>query len=546
MAQGFFGGFASGMQSGITLSQAAEERELKKQQAAQAQKVKALTFLKDFRGLLEEAAQIEDSKRRGTALTDLFAGYQQKFGQEVGPETMKWITQNPEQFKQVLDLTAGEGMRLDQIFPLLGDPMLRGTVTLALDKAERGRKGAAALAGGDGSPKGENTQPTVGNSADSQTGGSPLTGPTPALEAQAQALEQQIAGLGQRISVVARAGNTQGVAILEQQRKALQDRLAAIREKPALDAAGEDRKPVPVEELRAAIEANPGIRTQLRPGITRGEFSRLTQPAAPALPSNPQTGGSGGLRSPAEVDAEKQTTERRSRRLDPNEMTAQMRAAGITTQGQLEDAVAAGKVRMPTNVDLAEERAVAAEGARAAFKRLEEITKKGDEARGKRPQLEIIGALYDRVGPTGALVGPLRQSIGNALQLFGVQKDELAGIQTMDAATLRLASAMLKDYSGNDSDRDVLNAIESNPNIRKTKEANRALLAIATSEAERAERKAVDARRWTAQFGAISRKDPETGLAFEEAWDKHNKSLAPIIDEAMRKRMGLNAPRKGR
>src|SRR5918996_5851029 len=124
-----------------------EELEMRRAEKASQERMRALEFLKDFRPMLEQAAEIEDPKLRTSTLNDLFAGYQQKFGQQVSPEAVKWAAKNPQLFAETLRLTSEEGLRLDQVFPLLGDPMLRGATSMALEKGQRTRAGIGALAG---------------------------------------------------------------------------------------------------------------------------------------------------------------------------------------------------------------------------------------------------------------------------------------------------------------------------------------------------------------------------------------------------------------
>lgn len=539
-ANSFAGGFAGGALKGIELGQQQEALEIKQKQAAQSARMKGLEFLKDFRPMLEQAVTIEDPKTRSSTLNDLFAGYAASFGQQVDPEAQKWVTKNPEQAAELLRRTADEGMRIDQIFPLLGNPMLRAATLLAFDKGNKARAAQGALAG--------DAPPAQGQSPAAE-GGSPLTGPTAPLEAQAQQIEAAVKGLDARIKVVAAAGNTQGVAVLEQQRAKLLDRLSAIREKPALEEAGEQRKPL------AAAEAQ-GLRDDLaragRRDLAGRVMTGMPRSAADALRT--QLGGGAGesgtqpmggeSRAPSltseEQFAAKQDTERRAKVIPAEERTPEMVKKGITTYGAAEDA----GVKLMDATDRATARARAVESEQSASKAFEGLQKAAGEARQKRSQLELISALYRRVGPTGAIVGPVRESLMNAAQLLGATPDSLSGIQTMDAAAIQLVRATLKDFSGNDSDRDVLTAMRGSPNLLKTRDANQAMLALSLSELQRQEDKAANAARWRGQFGSLAAKDPDTGKTFDEAWNEASKATAPIITPALRARLGLKATRR--
>ena len=241
------------------------------------------------------------------------------------------------------------------------------------------------------------------------------------------------------------------------------------------------------------------------------------------------------LLTPTETTAAKEREQRRAKEIPTGSLTPEMSKRGIRTYGQAEDA---GLTPMSAG-EQATTRARATEAEQRASKELEGYRKVGDEARSKRSQLELLETIYRKVGPTGAIVGPLREGVLNALQVFGVDSKTLAGIQTMDSASVQLMRATLKDFSGNDSDRDVMTAMRGSPSVLRTPAANQAILALATSQARLQELRAANANKWTSQFGSLAAKDPDTGLTFAEAWGDHTKSTSPIITPAMKKAMGL-------
>lgn len=192
----------------------------------------------------------------------------------------------------------------------------------------------------------------------------------------------------------------------------------------------------------------------------------------------------------------------------------------ISTMGEYMAGVASGKFPKVTAAQLAQRDAAARNTEEVYGKVLGAVLDSGKKANYTRAQRESMLAILERAGSTGAGLTPVREAVTNLIQIF-IPKFNPAGmseLQMMKAFSTKMAIEDLQKVGGNDSDRDFMNAIKSNPNIYNNPEANINMLVYGIQIDKIAEHKAVVAASWADKYGSLSRPDPVTGKSFEATW----------------------------
>lgn len=554
-----FGGMATGFKSGSEIAQRNEEIQIQRGMKQHAQRKAQLEYQLKLGEMIGEALQEPDQTLRGATLDSIFKSVETETGRKVNPVVQRLLKSNPEQAQEILGAARESGMTIGDIFTMSGDPLSTAGGLIAFGKAARERRSRAPIPGVPGSPQGrEAPAPAEGEPA-------PATGTgDQTLDRQATALRQRITALENHRNSIIENGQTNPQVIkgVDDELNRLRGTLDRITIDPRLEAQKEGRQPITKDELDEARTSarragvNPAaVLRMFTPGMTRQQLNdRLDmlgrgndQPAAAPLPG---PGTSAPAPAPAAVPApqpaapatrapaapapipitpeekltEKERIERRAKPLPE----ALARDSGMKTWGEWEDS---GR-RVPSTAEagrIAEEnRQRAAQSAKLH----EGIRGEADAARAQLEQLHKLSVLVEKAGPTGRFVAPIREALANVAQVFGVKIDpRMDDLQSLKSTNLELATASLRNFSGPDSDKDVMRAMETNPGQLRTREANRFMIAMNAAEAASKVEKAAEAARWISQFGDLSRKDP-AGNTFEEGWKKYVNGKEPTYVRA--------------
>lgn len=385
--------------------------------------------------------------------------------------------------------------------------------------------------------------------------GAPQGNPT--MAAETERVDLRIAALKRRIDGLGRMGRPETeisplrteLATLEKERRDL------VTEAPRAAAkknAEEGVVPVPQAELQAAVEAaqragRADIAAKLKPGMRRGEYDTLmgqldkpeagANPAAApggsgitlpgANPSNPQTGGKDGkgknlIPTVAEEEQRKADMQRRSQKI-PDEVARDpgVIRSGVKTQGELEDAIASGKVRLLDIQGRARAQELGIKGANSSIASLDEAKAGGTTARRLNTYLDVLAGAAENAGNRGPWVTPLKQTVQNFANIMGIKDPgSQSNLQLMEAISNKLIPELTKQFKGSQSDREFLAGIASAPNIKQT-EKGFAVLVWASRELNKINMEFdLQARKWAAKHGGDLDAMDEQGRTFQEVWDR--------------------------
>ena len=478
-------------------------------------KQKELAYQQKIRDLLEDAydrfSGPDDKPELNATLQSIFRSIEQESGgRKVNPVVQKYLT-NPEKAKELLDFTRESGITLGELFTMTGDPLSTASALVAFGKARQRQRFAAALPGAEGAeaapPPAAAVEPTTDNPDVAR------------MQARLKFLEAS------RARAVASApdpqSRTAALASLDTEMKQIREDLSRLGPQRTLAIEAEGRQPIgdkEVEDARREATARGGVSATVAgrmfyPGMPRSQFMERR-----ALISG---GEAPAQATPAPAAAQPTTVPA----LLPEQREEQARQAQQRRERELIETRSREQVN-------------------------EAVLKKWEEGADSRRRLRTIRdsleSLVTQAGPTGEFIAPIRQGFNNAAQLLGIENPtKLNEFQLLDLLNKNLATESLRDFSGPDSDRDVLRAIELNPGIRNTRTANMVLLAIAKAEDNYQQDRLLNARRWITQYGSLSNNDPVTRKNFHETWESF-MAKEKGVGTTLAKKLGLKLPKKAR
>lgn len=518
--------FSSGFAATAGVGEKRRERDARRQERLHNR-------VKEWGETLYNAMMIDDEAVKNTTIDAINAEYEQLAGKPMGKPFVNWLKKSPEDAMSVLENAARSGVSPMAFFELADNPLMLSQGLIAMNKAKMAR-GARPLRG-----SGEPTSATpslvegpeqLGGPGMGEEGAKPASAAMPSIgETPGTAtagvlankqveIRQNIARLRTQINGLARLDRPEPeIKPLRDQLTELTKQLTELETGPAM--AGEKKSaelavsPISKEEYDSAVQtlADRGRRdlaNRLRVGMNRQSFDAVMSQAGGGQAAAPQRSGEGF--APAQVE-QPGAAPKTGDVMTP----AEQKARDIRTKEQIEGA------------------------ERVASKQYEEYVKAGEFARQKDNAYMTLRDSLRRAGPTGAFVGPLRQIFFNVAQALGANPAALDHIQTAEAASLWLATQILRDFSGPDSDNDFLRAYAQNPSIRKTPAANDLLIALAMQENYRQRLRAAGANKWVGLYQSLLGKD-ETGRTFNEAWDAHAEKNAPYLTIGMLQKAGIN------
>ncbi len=203
------------------------------------------------------------------------------------------------------------------------------------------------------------------------------------------------------------------------------------------------------------------------------------------------------------------------------------RETGALTRGELETR----RPPLATPGELEAQKEAAQQVEREAGGVRKTIREQAEGARAAIPRYQRVAALLETAGRTGAVIGPLRQGIGQALQL--VLPDtavnrlmKLSDVELLAQANTELAIAGLKDVGGNDTERELLTLMQTKPGLLRTKQANRFATRWALAGYEQSLYRDqladqwLEARRAEGKRPSLAARDAG-GMTFNQRWDRY-------------------------
>lgn len=521
-----------------------EERNRKAQEKQQ----RLHNRIKEWGTTLYEAMLIDDDATKNMTIDAISAEYKQMTGKDMSKPFVNWLRKNPEDAMTVLENVSKGGMSPAVFFDLADNPLMLSQGMIAMNKAKRERE-ARTQRGTGGDAATAPSAPLTSSSSEASepqqlsgpgfeesqpqpaSGGMPTGGAAPARQTvRGSILSEAIGEIRQKITQ--RKAQIDKLASLgrpEAEIKPMRDALTTLEERlhqievgPALKgaetAATEAEKPISHEEYQRGVDqlASQGRRdlaNRLRVGMNRRSFNSVMGMAG---------GGAEEPTEPTEAAPQPAQAPQPSAALAP----APKAPTGVMTSTERKEV----ETRTKEQIEGTE---------RVASKQYEEYSKAGEEARKKDNAYLTLSNALKQAGPTGQFVGPTRQLFFNVAQMFGVQADALKHIQTAEQATLWLATQVLRDFSGPDSDKDFLRALEQNPGLRKVQGANQLLIALAMQENHRTKERAANANKWVGQYHSLAAKD-ERGRNFNQFWEEHTRTAHPYLTTQMLERVGIN------
>ena len=529
----FFGGFAKGYSGSleqIDQSQARRDQmALRQQQAELAKRKQQLEFEGEARKRLEGLNQISNPKVRGIAVDAFEQWVQFNTGQQLGP-LMGKVLRQPELLDEMLTQSQANGTTMGQLFQMGQNPGTALEGLLALDAGQRqkrlqtyasqpyGNGGTATADTGGTSPGTASTgfatgaAPIVPGLEEAQGQGlktpggqtlampfgapaapapaqlpvpagvpaSQIKAPTGPLEAAAQRVEQELAQFNTAIAKSIQAGAVPAqVAGLQAARQDAIKRLDTLRAMPALKAAEEQGKRIPLDVAQAG---------QLPITTTEGQLSGMpggpnAPQAAPALQATP---------------------------------TTQPRAAPG----------APGSLIPPTKAQEAQAHSRAQYTEQEAAKRLGIIQDLGGKADKAVTQYQILSRLA--LGPTGPFYSAARELAGKIVP----NSKTLTTFQILDSITIDMATLRLDLVKGSDTEREFLMQAKVVPNKEDTPEARRFKITYGMRWHQREQEQRDEADKWMSQYGSLNATN-ERGNNFNAEWNYYMR-LHPVYAQVAR------------
>lgn len=414
---------------------------------------------------------------------------------------------------------------------------------------------------GQAAPQALPTQPAQGPQP-AATGAMPAeaaAAPESPVTAEKAKVEGRVASLGKRINALASMGRPEAeITPLRTERATLERELRDINIGPAMAASRKQAElgvePVGREDVALGVEAaqrgnRPDIAARFKPGMPRQAFDALlgqvgttqtqgSQPSAPTpanaspmqAPLSPMPEEGAGpqaakptnlVQTPAEAQREKDDIQRRARTLDKDIMRdPAVIQAGVKTQGELEDAIAKGTVKIQDLSTVARQQALATAQATTTVKDFETIKTEGMHARNIARYYDILGAAAEHAGPRGPWVTPMRETINNFANTMGIKNPwGQSKMQLMEAISNKLIPELTMQFKGSQSDREFMAGLASAPSVRNT-EHGFAILLYASREMNKVtQEQDLQARKWVAKYKSLDATDSK-GNDFQTSFDE--------------------------
>lgn len=521
---------------------------------------------------LYQALLEPDEKTRSLAVDSILQGAEQLSGRPVSKNFRAFLRQDPESAAQVLQNIQSQGVDPKVLWQVQDNPLLFGHAMIALGRAKRERQ-ARTLRGNEtgeapapGSNPASSPQPEQlsGPGTDEQPAITPPVAPAAAsapatvdnVDTELSSIDKRIAALTKRIEGLAGIGSDErNITPLRTELASLQKERRDIVIGPELAArttsATEGVKPVSYPDVQIGVEAaqragQPDIAARFKPGMPRKAYDELmnrlgtTQnaPTSASEPTSPNSSPytiSGNLntvaapqsangpkplvQTQAEALTEKQNIERRSQPLKPEiARDPAVIAAGIKTQGELEDALAKG-LKLQTAGQVARSTELASSQAKATVKDFETIKDEGASARRLARYYDVLAGAGSRAGARGPWLTPFRESLNSAANLLGIKDPwNQSNLQIMEAYSNKLIPELTKQFKGSQSDREFLAGLASAPSTRNNEKGFAVLLYTAREINNIGIEFDLQARKWVSQYGSLDSTDAQ-GRDFQTAFD---------------------------
>lgn len=553
-----------------------EQRALAAEESRQQQAQRDLQMSEMFKKNILEVADEPDPEIRSLAFKSLFKAAE-KFTRTKTPDAIRQLAStDPDMLKEVLAGADAEGMTFMDVWRVASDPLQATSAILAFGKSKQNKQTRAALSVG-GTPE---TVPMVSPEEDGQNA------------ALISSLGMRISALRQGLANAAKGGASEaGLKAIQERIKTDEDRMFDLMKSGGTARTNEDAKPVP-DSLLAKLREKGEMGEAAYPGVTYGEvrqyYRNIKKDAEKAAaearknaptPTNVEqldTGkdgqsvviskGTGTTPTPSApgkprsgILSESEEIKFREQQQFRNQAAPvwAQQEYGVTSMGEFQDGLKSGKYRNITADELRRREEAAAQGERVAGKNFEDITTKGKEARASKARAQAMYTLIDQAGETGPWVTPVRNAVNNFVQAISggnINPKGMDELQMLQQFATKMAIDDLQRVGGNDSDRDFLRALTSNPNSLSTRSANKMMLQYRMAIDGIDEHRSNMAQKWQAKYGSLSQKNPE-GDTFEQAWSNwakqpDNSALSVLLEQRkyknvdqLYKEMGI-APKK--
>jgi hypothetical protein len=215
-----------------------------------------------------------------------------------------------------------------------------------------------------------------------------------------------------------------------------------------------------------------------------------------------------------------------------------VRETGVTSYGALANGIVSGKIKPMSPIQLARKEQAAKNIEHVYGKKFEDYQVKGEAARISRAMNETMLSMIQQAGTTGPGLSSIREGINAVITTIipGFNPTGMTELQMMKALSTKMAIEDLKNVGGNDSDKDFLRAITSNPNIFNVPEANVLMLTYRIQSNILDEHRAKMAQKWVDRYESLSASD-EKGRRFDEVWSvwasKPENSAVKMLQDAL-------------
>lgn len=537
--------FSSGFQVGAEINRKRDERTEQNRQRIAAR-------LEKFGQQMTEAFLENNETARNTIIDSFAQDFQQTYGRKANANFISFLKKNPDDAGAMLQEIGKSGVSPSVFFELEKDPLLLGQAVLAMGKAKREREARTERGSGGEAPQSTSAPfvsapaavarpaPAVSTTPVTATGtagkrpaqapaptdtespsgfdeeaaaSAPTVAPAPtpvqaaAPTVTSDSISRNVVEIRQRIARnTAKINNLASMGRPEAEIKPFRDEMMADR-KSLLDL--ETSSSMKQRDEQAVLEVRP---------ITGDEYTKAKDQLIAQ--------GRRDLANRLRVGMN-----RRSFESVMKEGGVSGAAAGPATGVQSTEEEEEKKKRMVEQIEGTE---------RVASKNYEKFIQEGEDARKRDNAYLAIRTMLNTAGPTGKFQGPIRDFFLNVASMFGAKPEALPAIQTIEAHVSWLASQVLRDFSGPDSDKDVLRAIAMQPSITKTRGANELLIDLAMQENHRMKVRAANANKWVGQYRSLAGKD-ELGQNFNQWWGDYASRSLPTITYDMLQRAGIDS-----
>jgi hypothetical protein len=394
----------------------------------------------------------------------------------------------------------------------------------------------------------------------------PSTPKNSAIEVEKANVLARTQALGRRIDALAGMGRDEKeITPLRTEKATLEAELRKLNvEAPqaaAVADATEAVKPVPVADIAVGVDAakragRADLAARFVPGMRRGAYDALlsqlgttqssaTAPAPSAASASPDLATlkpaaapavsapaasqsdvrkaepTNLVQTPAESETEKASIQRREQKLPEDIMRdPAVIKAGVKTQGELEDAIKSGSVKLQDLSQKARSLTLATSTASSIVKDFEAIKTEGMHARTIARYYDVLGAAAEKAGPRGPWLTPVRDVVNNLANVLAIPNPSgQSNLQLMESVSNKLIPELTMKFKGSQSDREFLAGLASAPSTKNT-EKGFALLLWSGREINKVDIEMdLQARKWVGKYGALDSTD-KNGDDFQTAFDK--------------------------